>query len=191
MLTHDGLTIPMDMAGTTAPVKVWLPEWEIEAAASAQLRNIAELPWVHGVRVMPDVHYGKGATVGSVIAMRGAVSPAAVGVDIGCGVAAVRTSLTLSDLDGLERLRSAIESAVPVGFNEHTEPLQGGAVRLGGAAMTLRAPRSVRRNVINAVEGMTGLQVTEVTIAVNDIHLPSEDDGAADDVVVAQPSRVE
>ena len=127
MLTHDGLTIPMDMAGTTAPVKAWLPEWEIEAAASAQLRNIAELPWVHGVRVMPDVHYGKGATVGSVIAMRGAVSPAAVGVDIGCGVAAVRTSLTLSDLDGLERLRSAIESAVPVGFNEHTEPLQGGA----------------------------------------------------------------
>ena len=55
-----------------------------------QLRNIANLPWVHGVAVMPDVHYGKGATVGSVIAMRQASRPAAVGVDIGCGMSAVR-----------------------------------------------------------------------------------------------------
>lgn len=83
---HDvnGIEIPMQMRGTTAPVKMWLPEWEIESSALSQLRNIAELPWVHGLRVMPDCHFGKGATVGSVIAMRGAVSPAAVGVDIGC-----------------------------------------------------------------------------------------------------------
>ena len=64
-----------------------------------QLKNVAALPWVaHHVAVMPDVHFGKGATVGSVIAMRGAVAPAAVGVDIGCGMAAVKTSLDAKDL---------------------------------------------------------------------------------------------
>ena len=62
--------------------------------ALQQLRNVATLPWIKGLAVMPDVHYGKGATVGSVIAMRGAVCPAAVGVDIGCGMSAVKTSLT-------------------------------------------------------------------------------------------------
>jgi len=72
--------------------------------------------------VMPDVHFGKGATVGSVIAMQDAVSPAAVGVDIGCGMAAMRTSLTASDLpDSLALLRSRIESAIPVGFDSHKQ----------------------------------------------------------------------
>lgn len=115
----NGMEIPMTMRGTQAPVKMWLPEWEIEGEALSQLRNIADLPWVHGLRVMPDCHFGKGATVGSVIAMRGAVSPAAVGVDIGCGVAALRTNLVEEDLEDLHALRSAIESAIPVGFHEH------------------------------------------------------------------------
>ncbi|WP_083472532.1 RtcB family protein [Kibdelosporangium phytohabitans] len=86
-----------------------------------QLHNISALPWAFKhVAVMPDVHYGKGATVGSVIAMRDAVSPAAVGVDIGCGMAAVRSSLRASDLpDDLSRIRSEIEQAVPVGFAMH------------------------------------------------------------------------
>ena len=75
-----------------------------------QLQNVATLPWIKGLAVMPDVHYGKGATVGSVIAMHGAVCPAAVGVDIGCGMSAVKTSLTANDLPGdLSRLRSKIE----------------------------------------------------------------------------------
>ena len=93
---------------------------ETVRSAMRQLRNISALPWVvRHVAVMPDVHYGKGATVGSVIAMRDAVSPAAVGVDIGCGMTAVRTSLTAEDLpDGLGRLRRALESAVPVGFGQ-------------------------------------------------------------------------
>jgi tRNA-splicing ligase RtcB len=69
---------------------------------------------------MPDVHLGKGATVGSVVAMRGAVAPAAVGVDIGCGMAAVKTTLTARQLpDNLKALRSAIEEAIPVGFSAH------------------------------------------------------------------------
>ncbi|MFU8874010.1 RtcB family protein [Micromonospora sp. SL4-19] len=105
------------LAGTRVPVRVWTDPYTIEAQAAKQLRNIGALPWVHGVAVMPDVHFGKGATVGSVIAMRQAVSPAAVGVDIGCGMSAVRTSLTAADLpDDLAPLRTAIEAAIPVGF---------------------------------------------------------------------------
>ncbi len=105
------------LAGTRAPVRVWTDPYTIEAQAVKQLRNIGALPWVQGVAVMPDVHFGKGATVGSVIAMRQAVSPAAVGVDIGCGMSAVRTSLTAADLpDDLAPLRTAIEAAIPVGF---------------------------------------------------------------------------
>jgi tRNA-splicing ligase RtcB len=105
------------LRGTRAPVRVWTDPYGIEPQAAQQLRNIGALPWVEGVAVMPDVHFGKGATVGSVIAMRHAVSPAAVGVDIGCGMSAVRTSLTAADLpDNLGPLRGAIEAAIPVGF---------------------------------------------------------------------------
>ena len=110
--------------GSRVPIRMWANPREVEPAAMQQLRNIANLPWVHGLAVMPDVHLGKGATVGSVIAMRDAVSPSAVGVDIGCGMSAVRTSLTADDLpDDLSRLRRRIESAVPVGFRMHDEPV--------------------------------------------------------------------
>lgn len=103
-----------------APIRMWADPEQVEDQALEQLRNVAALPWVQGVAVMPDVHYGKGATVGSVIAMRGAVSPAAVGVDIGCGMTAQQTSLTAEDLpDDLSRLRSAIEKAIPVGRGMH------------------------------------------------------------------------
>ncbi|GIF63128.1 RNA-splicing ligase RtcB [Asanoa ishikariensis] len=110
------------LPGTRAPVRVWTDPATIEADAARQLRNIGTLPWVDGVAVMPDVHFGKGATVGSVIAMRQALAPAAVGVDIGCGMSAVRTNLSDADLpDDLGPLRRAIESAIPVGFNAHDE----------------------------------------------------------------------
>jgi tRNA-splicing ligase RtcB (3'-phosphate/5'-hydroxy nucleic acid ligase) len=103
---------------------MWADPEEVEPAAMDQLRNVTSMPWTHGLAVMPDVHYGKGATVGSVIAMRDAVSPAAVGVDIGCGMTAVRTGLTADRLpDDLGRLRSALEAAVPVGFHSHDEPV--------------------------------------------------------------------
>ncbi len=105
-------------------IQLWTPEAEVEAQALQQLDNIAALPWAfHHVAVMPDVHYGKGATVGSVIAMKDALAPAAVGVDIGCGMGAIRTRLKASDLaDNLESLRSDIEAAIPVGFNSHDLP---------------------------------------------------------------------
>lgn len=111
---------PVELQGAKAPTLMWAHEHDVEPAALQQLRNIASLQWVHGVRVMPDVHLGKGATVGSVIAMENAISPSAVGVDIGCGVSAVRSSLTAADLpDDLRRLRLNIEAAIPVGFNGH------------------------------------------------------------------------
>nr|WP_235038651.1 RtcB family protein [Kibdelosporangium aridum] len=107
--------------GKNVDIRLWTRPDEVEEQAMRQLHNISALPWAFKhVAVMPDVHYGKGATVGSVIAMRDAVSPAAVGVDIGCGMAAVRTSLRASDLpDDLGRIRSEIENAVPVGFAMH------------------------------------------------------------------------
>jgi tRNA-splicing ligase RtcB len=110
--------------GRNVPIQIWAPIEEVDAKVIGQLENVASLPWIaHHVAVMPDVHAGRGATVGSVIAMRGAVAPAAVGVDIGCGMAAVETSLTAKDLpDNLRRLRAAIEEAVPVGRAAHARP---------------------------------------------------------------------
>lgn len=99
------------------PVFLWTEGVPVEEAAIKQLRNIASMPFIHKhVAVMPDVHLGKGATVGSVIATNGAIIPAAVGVDLGCGMTALKTGVKAGDLPtSLNRLRSEIEAAVPVG----------------------------------------------------------------------------
>jgi len=95
---------------------------EFEDQARDQIENMAGLDFVQAICVMPDVHWGIGATVGSVIATKDVVIPAAVGVDIGCGMLAVRTDIEASWLpDSLLKLRHDIESAVPVGFNQHSE----------------------------------------------------------------------
>jgi len=106
-------------------VQGWTEGVEVDHQALNQIRNIAGLPIVAGhVAIMPDVHLGKGATVGSVIPTRGAIIPAAVGVDIGCGMCAVRTDLKASDLPAsLSALRSAIECLVPVGFSLHDKEM--------------------------------------------------------------------
>ena len=112
---------PVPLSGTVNTL-MWADETGIEEPAIRQLRNVSALPWTHGLRVMPDVHYGKGATVGSVIAMHQAVAPAAVGVDIGCGMTAVRTNLSPDRLpDDLGRLRRTIERGVPVGNGAHKD----------------------------------------------------------------------
>src|SRR6188768_2259715 len=112
-----------------APLKAWTVGVPFEAEARAQVERIARLPFIHRhVAVMPDVHLGKGATVGSVIATKRAIIPAAVGVDIGCGMIAVRTTLKASDLpDGLAGVRSDIERAVPHGRTANGGPGDRGA----------------------------------------------------------------
>ncbi|SHK94815.1 tRNA-splicing ligase RtcB [Streptomyces yunnanensis] len=113
-----------EVPGAQVPIRMWADPATVEGVAMQQLRNVATLPWIQGLAVMPDVHFGKGATVGSVIAMRGAVCPAAVGVDIGCGMSAVKTSLTADDLPAdLSRLRSRIEQVIPVGRGMHDDPV--------------------------------------------------------------------
>src|SRR6266545_7558765 len=99
------------------PIKAWTRGVPIEEAAARQLANVARLPFIHRwVAAMPDVHLGIGATVGSVIPTVGAIIPAAVGVDIGCGMMATLTTLVASELpDDLKGIRSAIERAVPHG----------------------------------------------------------------------------
>ncbi len=110
---------------TIKNVQAWIDGVSVEIDAINQVRNLASLPILAGhVAVMPDVHLGKGATVGTVLPTAGAIIPAAVGVDIGCGMAAVKTNLRAADLpDSLVTMRSAIEAAVPVGFSFHKEEL--------------------------------------------------------------------
>lgn len=101
----------------SAPVKLWTNGVPVDPKAVLQLQNTAKMPFIFKhLAVMPDVHVGKGSTIGSVIPTKGAIIPAAVGVDIGCGMIAVKTSLTASDLpDSLQNIRFAIEAAVPHG----------------------------------------------------------------------------
>ena len=112
-----------------SPIKLWTDGVPVEDAAVQQLENIATLPFIHKwVAVMPDVHLGKGATVGSVIATKGAIIPAAVGVDIGCGMVAQKINLKASDLpDNLSELRSRIEKYVPHGRTNNGGPGDRGA----------------------------------------------------------------
>lgn len=98
------------------PIKAWVNHVPLEEEAKQQLFNTADMPFVTGLSVMPDVHWGMGATIGSVMVTRKAVIPAAVGVDIGCGMMAQKTSLTQEDIpDDLLKVRTAIERVVPRG----------------------------------------------------------------------------
>ncbi len=121
-------------------IRMWTEGVPVEQDAMAQLRDIASLPIVAGhVAVMPDVHLGKGATVGSVIPTRQAIIPAAVGVDIGCGMLAVETLLTAEDLpDSLAAVRATIEALVPVGFDAHRKPVGTFGDGLNGIALHRR-----------------------------------------------------
>lgn len=113
------------MSGQRVPVKLWAPIHEVESGALTQLRNAANLPWAVHVLAMPDVHAGFGVPVGAVVALRDAVAPGLVGVDIGCGMCASRTALTSADLPkDLAELRQMVEDAIPVGTGcAHDEPL--------------------------------------------------------------------
>ena len=110
----------------TDKIKFWTEGVEVQGADLNQLHNIAKLPILAGhIAVMPDVHFGIGATVGSVIPTRSAIIPAAVGVDIGCGMMAGRTNINANRLDArqINHIRADIEAYVPVGFSSHNKPL--------------------------------------------------------------------
>jgi tRNA-splicing ligase RtcB len=142
------------IASEGVPIKAWTRGVPVEEVAARQLRNVARLPFIHKwVAVMPDVHWGIGATVGSVIPTVGAVIPAAVGVDIGCGMMAVQTTLSANDLpESLREVRAAIERAVPHGrtprgrdrgaWDHPPGPAQEawGALKPGFAAIVARHP---------------------------------------------------
>jgi tRNA-splicing ligase RtcB len=104
------------------PVKIWTDE--VDDKSRAQLSNIANLPFIHHhVAAMPDVHLGIGATIGSVIATHKAIIPAAVGVDLGCGMVAARLSLTANEIDekALQKVFDQISRDVPVGRDQHRD----------------------------------------------------------------------
>jgi tRNA-splicing ligase RtcB len=130
-----------------ANLKAWTSGVDVDAETLQQLGNISALPILAGhVAVMPDVHLGKGATVGSVIPTKGAIIPAAVGVDIGCGMCAVRTGIAADQLpDSLRHLRSRIEARVPVGFSMHDRPLSLAGDGPQGRTLASRGRELARR----------------------------------------------
>jgi len=116
------MPIQQVLTGQRVPVKIWTDD--VDERSKAQLANIATLPFIHHhVAAMPDVHLGKGATIGSVIATHQAIIPAAVGVDIGCGMVAARLSITAAELDekALKKVFDQISRDVPVGRNQHRD----------------------------------------------------------------------
>ena len=109
-------------------IVTFIPPENIEVAALGQIENTAKLPFLFKhVAVMPDTHYGKGSTVGTVIATKGAICPAAVGVDIGCGMIAVRTNLKCEQFTDLPRLRSSIERSVPMSAGKFNQKISESA----------------------------------------------------------------
>lgn len=150
MTNHKGF--PVELPGAKARTLMWANEWEIESQAVQQIRDVGALPWVDELRVMPDVHLGVGATIGTVIGSTSAICPSAVGVDIGCGVNAVKTSLTRDDVDDLlPQLRMAFERAVPVGFNAHDSEVGIGTLRrMGGTVASDSANLAHEFSKLNA-----------------------------------------
>jgi tRNA-splicing ligase RtcB len=124
-MKHENYEVMQDQGAK--PVKMWTQGVPVEESARLQLANTARMPFIYKhIAVMPDVHLGKGSTIGSVVPTLGAVIPAAVGVDIGCGMMAAKTTLTANDLpDSLGRLRSAIERAIPHGMSPKTRGYRG------------------------------------------------------------------
>jgi tRNA-splicing ligase RtcB (3'-phosphate/5'-hydroxy nucleic acid ligase) len=167
------------------PIKAWTRGVQVEEAAEQQLRNVAKMPFVHGwVAAMPDVHWGIGATVGSVIPTKGAIIPAAVGVDIGCGMAAAQTTLNARDLpENLRGLRRAIEKAIPHGRTDSGGRRDKGAwgdlpkrqigvwrqFEIGYKAITEKYPKLDRGNHVNHLGTLgTGNHFIEICLDENE-----------------------
>jgi tRNA-splicing ligase RtcB len=114
----------LNISGANADILSWVTH-SLEEDEMAMLRNVSRLPCLYKhVALMPDAHLGKGSMVGSVVATKDAVIPATVGVDIGCGMMAVKTPFKSGILDGkITKFRHEIERAIPVGFNDYNQPV--------------------------------------------------------------------
>ncbi|MDQ5858936.1 MAG: RtcB family protein [Acidobacteriota bacterium] len=150
--------MPVEMVlNSRVPVKVWTDR--IEPEAIEQLRNIASLPVVHPhVAAMPDVHLGKGATVGAVVPTKGAICPAAVGVDIGCGMSARKTSIPADrfDLEDLKKLRHSIEREIPVGREQRREPIEAAVLWMKAHGAPANAPKALVERARNQLGTLGG-----------------------------------
>jgi tRNA-splicing ligase RtcB len=144
---------------TNVPIKAWVDGVAFEDAARRQVENVASMPFVYKhVAIMPDVHFGMGATVGSVIATQGAIIPAAVGVDIGCGMVAAKLDVLASDLpDSLATMRSAVERAVP-----HGRTANGGS---GDRGAWRNPPPAVASTWASLAEGFARISAKHPKIA--------------------------
>ena len=137
---------PVDLPGAKTRTLMWANEWEIEPQAVQQIRNVGALPWVDELRVMPDVHLGAGATIGTVIGSTSAICPSAVGVDIGCGMETVKISQRDMDFAKLDAL---IRSTIPCGReirsvpHEYSRQLDLTALRCGPYVNLGRADKSI------------------------------------------------
>lgn len=131
------------ISDTKRPIKIWASDLELEA--EKQVRNMGNMPFIQShVAVMADAHAGKGSTVGTVIATMGAIIPAAVGVDIGCGMCAVKLPFKITEFpDSLAVLRSSIERSVPVGFEQNKEA----SARVNDALCTIPGDVSTRKGI--------------------------------------------
>lgn len=149
------MTIKLLETNTRVPIKLWTAD--VEQEALQQLRNTANLPFIHNhVAAMPDVHFGKGATIGSVIATKGAIIPAAVGVDIGCGMTALMLPFSIDRLGGdakLSELRHSIERSIPTGrykYNEMDDRRAAAFTSLGEINLPIAKPGENSRIISNA-----------------------------------------
>ncbi len=133
-----------------SPIKLWLRE--MDDGALQQAKNIANLPFIHShVAIMPDAHMGYGMPIGGVMATRGVVIPNAVGVDIGCGMCALRTSLTSLDSDRLKAVMKLIRKSIPLGFQHHKKPQDSSLMPLPENIISLEELPVVRREYANAL----------------------------------------
>src|SRR5690349_3567933 len=133
---------------------LFAPPETIEPEAIAQIENTASMPFIYKhVAVMPDCHFGKGATVGTVLATKGSIIPAAVGVDIGCGMIAVKTPLTRDDIDDPGALRSGIERRVPMSAGHNNRRISD------SAAVRIKELESMATRDYNAIDPNWKLQL--------------------------------
>jgi tRNA-splicing ligase RtcB (3'-phosphate/5'-hydroxy nucleic acid ligase) len=185
MTAREALAYEITNVDGGVPVKAWTKGVPVEDGARKQLQNAARMPFVFKwIAAMPDVHFGKGATVGSVIPTDKAIIPAAVGVDIGCGMMAVQTTLHARDLpESLSKMRSLIERAVPVGrsvgrgrrdegsWHNVPEPIQQAwttHLQKGFESITAKHPRFKNTNHLNHLGTLgTGNHFVEVCLDEN------------------------